>query len=189
MLNRRRSRPSRRTSPAFGGARSLIGASAAALVVVAATLGAAQPRATAILRPVEAGGWTLDVSRGPTSTIGEVCLGHGLYVLAVRVEPGHAGAAYVSRGRSADVDPRRLLQLLGEAIASGESAEITAETSTWISIDASAGDRWEWDAFEVPGNRDCFIVGAAAYRGQPTADRGQAGFRAQIYHVRIGVDW
>ncbi|MCY3821040.1 MAG: hypothetical protein OXH52_17070 [Gammaproteobacteria bacterium] len=143
------------------------------MVAVACTPAAAQPRALAVLFPVEAGRWTLtegELSGGLRA--GEVCsTGRSLYVAAVRVEPGYRGSFVVSAP--------------GPIIRAGGNDVVVR-----VGIEPYDGDRETWEAFVVESDRECFNIragmrNAAASVGRP----GQVGLRAELYQVRIGVDW
>ena len=130
------------------------------LLLITAAVSSAQPTARAGLVPVEGARWILEGLAPPRE---RVCLQQGVYILAARVDVGGAGFLRVDREvlREADTEPLLVFE--------------------W-GFDRLPDDapRWAWTAIDVRGRQTCFVLAGVGLAG---------GLRAEVYEVRVTVDW
>jgi len=133
------------------------------VALLAAVPASAQPAAVALLSPVEAAAW--EASSASPVEGDRVCLEPGAYVAGVRVEPGFEGAFNMLRRSGDPVAPRVIRQ--------------------------NDGLRETWAVFQVFGDGErCFSVTALVWEGASTEGHRRAvALRAQIYSLRVGIDW
>lgn len=143
------------------------GVAVAVLAVAVVPEAAAQPRATAFLRPVETARLELNGAADViNSDRADVCLDASAYIIAVRIEPGYVGTVWV--GRPDDED-------------NVEDA--------WVFIDRRDGRRWGWQVFESQADGTCFSLVATVSNPPQGEALARPALRAQVYSVRVAVDW